>query len=72
MKKIFALILCLFIFNGVAFASNYQSKQSYKLNEYNSRGQKVSYTKVYYQGDRQNVKKVEKYSTNGKRTNVYR
>lgn len=72
MKKIFALVLCLFMFNGIAFANNYQSRQFYKLNEYNSRGQKVSYTKVYYQGDKQNVKKVERYSTNGKRINVYR
>lgn len=72
MKNFFALILCLFMFNGIVFASNYQHKQFYKLNEYNSRGQKVGYTKVYYQGDRQNVKKVEKYSTNGKRINVYK
>ena len=42
------------------------------MNQYNSKGQKVGYTKVYYQGDKQNVKRVEKYSTNGKRTELYK
>lgn len=72
MKKVLSLMLCLLFFSNIAFASNYQARKFYKMNEYNSRGQKTGYTKVYYQGERQNVKKVEKYSTNGKRTNVYR
>ena len=73
MKKVILSILCLVLFGNICYANNnYQARQYYKLNEYNSRGQKVSYTKVYYQGEKQNVKKVEKYSTSGKRTNVYR
>lgn len=71
MKKI-ALLLALILLGNVAFASNYKSKQYYKMNQYNSKGQKVGYTKVYYQGDKQNVKRVEKYSTNGKRTELYK
>lgn len=71
MKKI-VVILCLILIGSSAFADNYQARKSYKLNEYNSKGQKVGYTKVYYQGDKQNIKRVEKYSTSGKRTGVYR
>lgn len=71
MKKI-VIVLCLILLGNVVLASNYEARKSYKLNEYNSKGQKVGYTKVYYQGDKQNVKRVEKYSTSGKRTGVYR
>ena len=71
MKKI-TLLLMIILLGNVVFADNYQSKQYYKLNQYNSKGQKVGYTKVYYQGDKQNVKRVEKYSTNGKRTELYK
>ena len=44
----------------------------YKLTERNSRGQKVSTTRVYYQGDKSNVKKIEVYGTNGRRIKQYR
>lgn len=72
MKKILLSIICILLLSNTAFADNYSARKNYKLNEYNSRGQKVGYTKVYYQGDKSNIKKVEIYSTNGKRTNVYR
>lgn len=72
MKKVLSLVLVLMLFGNVALASNYTSIKNYKLNQYNSKGQKVGYTKVYYQGEKQNVKKVEKYSTNGKRIEVYK
>lgn len=72
MKKLSVLFLVLFLLENITFASNYTARQNYKLNEYNSRGQKTGYTKVYYQGDKSNIKKVERYSTSGKRTNVYR
>lgn len=72
MKKLFILTVSFMLIGNVCFASNYQSTKSYKFNEYNSRGQKVSYTKVYYNGDRSNVKKVEAYNTKGKRTKQYR
>ena len=72
MKKVLSLVLVLMLFGNVALASNCTSTKNYKLNQYNSKGQKVGYTKVYYQGEKQNVKKVEKYSTNGKRIEVYK
>lgn len=73
MKKIIIIFFALILTSSnMVFAGQYVSKKSYKLNEYNSRGQKTGYTKVYYQGDKSNIKKVERYSTSGKRTNVYR
>lgn len=68
MKKLFGLLLVVLFTTNTAFCAT----KYYKMNEYNSRGQKTGYTKVYYQNDRTNVKKVEKYSTSGKRTNLYR
>lgn len=72
MKKVIILTFVLLLTGNFAFASQYVAKKNYKLNEYNSRGQKTGYTKVYYQGDKSNIKKVERYSTSGKRINVYR
>ena len=72
MKKVVIMILALMLVGNVAFASQYSSTKNYKLNQYNSKGQKVGYTKVYYQNNKSNIKKVEKYSTTGKRTEVYR
>lgn len=69
MKKGLVLTLVLVLFGNVALAG---STNYYKLNQYNSRGQKTGYTKVYYKGDRSNVKKIEKYNTKGKRTELYR
>jgi len=72
MKKVVIMILALMLVGNVAFAGQYSSTKNYKLNQYNSKGQKVGYTKVYYQNNKSNIKKVEKYSTTGKRTEVYR
>lgn len=72
MKKILSLTIIALMFGSSAFCANYQSTRNYKLTEYNSKGQKVGYTKVYYKGDKSNVKKVEQYSTKGYRTKLYR
>lgn len=72
MKKVLVMILMLILAGNMVFAGQYSSTKNYKLNQYNSKGQKVGYTKVYYQSNKSNIKKVEKYSTNGKRTEVYR
>ena len=72
MKKVLVMILMLVLAGNMAFAGQYSSTKNYKLNQYNSKGQKVGYTKVYYQNNKSNVKKVEKYSTNGRRTEVYK
>lgn len=72
MKKIFAIFILLILLSNTALASNYSSTKNYKLNQYNSKGQKVGYTKVYYSNDKSNIKKVEEYSTNGKRIKVHK
>lgn len=72
MKKTIILTLVLILTSGVAFSRNYESQKYYKLTERNSRGQKVSTTRVYYQGDKSNVKKIEVYGTNGRRIKQYR
>lgn len=71
MKKLFIVTLLL-MFCSEGFCANYQSTKYYTLTERNSRGQKVSTTRYYYQGEKQNIKKIERYSTSGKRTNLYK
>ena len=72
MEKILVLGFSLLLLSNMVFAGQATTTKNYKLNQYNSKGQKVGYTKVYYQNNKSNVKKVEKYSTNGRRTEVYR
>lgn len=72
MKKLFIATLVLFLTSSIAFAKNYESQKYYKLTERNSKGQKVSTTRVYYQGDKSNVKRVETYSTTGRKIKEYR
>lgn len=68
MKKVFSLLVIMLLMANSGFCAT----KYYKMNEYNSRGQKTGYTKVYYQNEKTNVKKVEKYNTKGKRTNLYK
>lgn len=72
MKKFLVLSILLTLVGNIAVAKNYQSEKYYKLTERNSRGQKVSTTRVYYRGDRTNVTKVEQYSTSGRQTRQWR
>lgn len=72
MKKILSLTFILLLLGNVAFAGQYAYTKSYKLNQYDNKGRKIGYTKVYYKSDKANVTKVERYNTKGRRTELYR
>lgn len=69
MKYIF-IILSLSLLTQLPASCSQTKYQSF--NQYNSKGQKVGTVRVYYQGDRTNVSKIEKRNTNNKRTESYR
>jgi len=76
MNKLVIAVISIMIFNTIfgeqaALCKSNNSSQKYsKASEYNNRGQKVGYYKVYSSGDK--VTKVEKYSTSGKRVQKVR
>lgn len=73
MKKVLSIAILLFFVGNVGLCTtNSNSTKTYKMNQYNSKGQKVGYSKIYYKGDKTNIIKVEKYNTKGKRLETYR